>query len=218
MGKVGKFWLFGGQDEPADDFDEDYDSVYYGENDLSDDDIKKPVTSSDSLYMDGMDSGVSDVRVVSAPSAQQPTNEAVDNEAPEDDNEGAQEYLYKVTYMPQSYDDGPVIVESMIDGRVVVIDTKSLDHDSFLRVFDYVMGAAQALGCEIGRIDAKTVVIYPVGISSDDVDIDELEEEPYDEDDYEDEYSREDSDEEYENGDEYDSKNKSDYIDDGDFD
>lgn len=210
MGKVGKFWLFGGQDEPADDFDEDYDSVYYGENDLSDDDIKKPVTSSDSLYMDDIDSGVSDVRIVSAPNTQQqPVNEVVSDNIPEDDNEGAQEYLYKVTYAPESYDDGPVIVESMMNGRVVIIDTRDLDHDSFLRVFDYVMGASQALGCEIGRIDAKTVVIYPVGISSDEIDIDEIEEEPY-EDDHDDEYRSQEDDDIDENG--------SDYGDDGDFD
>ena len=81
-------------------------------------------------------------------------------------------------------------------GRVVVIDTEALPKEDFFRMFDYVMGAVQALDGELERIDRDTVVLFPYGVDPEETDVDALEEEVVEESDeqYEDEADNEDLD------------------------
>lgn len=89
------------------------------------------------------------------------------------------EPLLKRTFTPQGYDDRKAIVDAFKDGRVVVLCIEELDMSAFYRIFDYVMGAVQALDGEAVRIDRETVVLLPYGAGE--VSIDELEEEEFEE-------------------------------------
>ena len=84
--------------------------------------------------------------------------------------------LLKRTFTPTVYDDCHEIVEACKNGRVVVICVEELDKANFVRIFDYIMGAVQALDGELRRIDRETVVILPAGYDED-ISIDELDEE-----------------------------------------
>lgn len=53
----------------------------------------------------------------------------------------------------------PKIVEKLMEDCVVVIDISKLESDMFVRTFDYVMGAMQALNCEKSRIDDYHICI-----------------------------------------------------------
>lgn len=173
------FWLFNKRNEPAEDIDTEY--IYYDEfNDPSDKpDDASQTASSDSIYMNGYEDGnVSDVHVVTP---------AEQTEAPEEEKE---EVLYKVTFTPEHYSESRDIVEAYMSGRVIVLNVEELDKENFLRLFDYIMGALQALEGEMCRIDRETVVLLPAGVDIEEIDIDELEEDPdaltYDEDETED--------------------------------
>ena len=83
--------------------------------------------------------------------------------------------LLKRTFTPVGYEECRDIVEAYKDGRVVVICVEELDKANFVRLFDYIMGAVQALDGELCRVDRDTVVLLPYGVDED-VDIDELEE------------------------------------------
>ena len=90
------------------------------------------------------------------------------------------ETLLKRTFAPQDYADRKEIVEAFKDGRVVVLCIEELDMASFYRIFDYVMGAVQALDGEAIKIDRETVVLYPKGVDTN-TSIDDIEEEEFEE-------------------------------------
>ena len=160
MSKIGKFWLFGKQEEPAEDFDADYDNIYYEDRtttSVADDSIegvteKMPLFGESATY--GAD--VSEVQV-------------------EEEPEEIEEPLYKVVFAPDSYRDSAEIVDCFKIGRVCVIDTVELSREDFVRMLDYVMGAVQALDGELVKLDRDTVCVLPYGVEKD-TDIDALEE------------------------------------------
>lgn len=171
MSKIGKFWLFGKQDEPAEDFDTEYDNIYYDERPATKgaDDTVATVTDNGPAFEDSYNSayGVdSDVKVV-------------DEEEETEEVEEIEEPLYKVVFAPDTYRDSAEIVDSFKIGRVCVIDTVDLPREDFLRMLDYVMGAVQALDGELVRIDRSVVALFPADVDTD-IDIDEIEDEPED--------------------------------------
>ncbi|MBE6584625.1 MAG: cell division protein SepF [Ruminococcaceae bacterium] len=143
-----KKWWFTKKNEPAQDY-EDWNNDYYR------DAASAPTTpENDDAYAT---SDTSDVSVVlSAPAKDEP--------------------LMKRTFTPATCQDSQTIVDAYKQGRVVVICIEELDKSNFLRLFDYLMGAVQALDGEFNRIDRDTVVLYPYGVDTE-TDIDELEEE-----------------------------------------
>ncbi len=168
MSKIGKFWLFGKQDEPAEDFDMDYDNIYYEDtpaaekNDTEDTPSDKMPLFGAGGYNGAYGADMSDVKVVS--------------ESPADEPE--EETLYKVVFAPEAYRDCGEMVESFKLGRVVVIETDGLAREDFIRMMDYVMGAVHALDGELVRLDGA-VALFPAEVDSD-IDIDEIEDEPED--------------------------------------
>lgn len=148
------------KNEPATDYDEDYDSMYYGKNDsdASADDLNDYAGQTVEAEEDG---DISEVRVAWSEEDAQ----AVATVEP----------LRKKTFTPSTCQDSRAIVEAYRDGRVVVICVEELDKENFLRLFDYVMGAVHALDGELSRIDRDTVVLLPYG-TEEDINIDELEE------------------------------------------
>ena len=173
MSKItSKFWMFGKQNEPADDFDSDYDTIYYGEKSVEE--------STEDAYNDVYaQDDISEVKVVIDEPEEVEAEEEVVEEEP----------LYKVVLAPESCQDSAEIVECFKMGRVVVIDTEALPKEDFFRMFDYVMGAVQALDGELEKITKTLVVLWPAGVDTS-LDIDEIEDEPYEE--YEEEYEEED--------------------------
>lgn len=151
-----KFWLFGKKSEPAAELDEDYDTTYYGEPEVNE-------TSNVADHTD--DDGI---RVVVSTDVAQPVAVA--------------EPLLKRTFTPNSHTDSAAIVDAFKDGRVVVIYVEELDKPSFIRLFDYIMGAVQALDGTFKRVDRETAVLLPYDVDEK-ISIDELDEEIVEEDD-----------------------------------
>ena len=81
----------------------------------------------------------------------------------------------KKSFSPRTCQDSKAIVDALKDGRVVMICVEELDRENFLRLFDYVMGAVQALDGELIKLDRDTVCVLPYGVEKD-TDIDALEE------------------------------------------
>jgi len=154
-----KKWWFNKKNEPAQDFD-DYNNDYYGDAAST-----TEAPENDEAYEAG-DAG--DVSVVlSAPAKDEP--------------------LMKRTFTPATCNDSQDIVDAYKAGRVVVICIEELDKPNFVRLFDYLMGAVQALDGSYDRIDRDTVVLFPYGVDTEETNIDELEEEIVEEEqDYED--------------------------------
>ena len=148
-----KFWWLSKKNEPASDF-EDYNKGYYGEE-LA----EAAPAASESAY----DTDASDVSVVLSgdPSKEKP--------------------LMKRTFTPLTCNDSSEIVDAFKDGRVAVICIEELDKPNFTRLFDYLMGAVQALDGELRRIDRDTVALLPYGFD-DELSIDDIEEEDVEED------------------------------------
>ena len=151
-----KFWWFSKKNEPAADFDE-INNDYNGESMRADGNA-----SADNAYDSYSNDDSGDVSVVLSgdPSKKEP--------------------LMKRTFTPLTCNDSAEIVDAFKDGRVVVICVEELDKPNFLRLFDYLMGAVQALDGELKRIDRDTVVLLPYG-TDEDISIDELEEEAVEE-------------------------------------
>ena len=154
-----KFWWFTKKNEPAEDFD-DYNNGYYGDEFSQ---AKQPAEGYDS-YNDAE----GDVSVVLSgdPSKKEP--------------------VLKRTFTPDDCNDSAEIVDAFKLGRVIVICVENLDKANFLRLFDYLMGAVQALDGELRRIDRETVVLLPYDFDEDETPIDSLEEEEVEETDAED--------------------------------
>ena len=151
-----KFWWFSKKNDSSTDFDE-VNNGYY------DSDMSSDGDASDTNSYDYSDTDVSDVSVVLSgdPSKEEP--------------------LMKRTFTPDSCQDSADIVDAYKQGRVVVICVEELDKPNFMRLFDYLMGAVQALDGELDRVDRDTVVLLPYGVDADEIAIDELEEAPDDE-------------------------------------
>ena len=143
-----KKWWFKKGSEPAQDFEE-FNNDYYGDAAST---SQAPV--SDDAYATDDSSDVS--VVLSAPEKDEP--------------------LMKRTFTPATCNDSQDIVDAYKQGRVIVICIEELDKPNFLRLFDYLMGAVQALDGEFERIDRDTVVLFPYGVDVE-TNIDELEEE-----------------------------------------
>ena len=159
-----KFWWFSKKSDPASDFAE-INNGYYGEDMRADD-----AGASDTNYY-GYGDDNNDVSVVLSgdPSKKEP--------------------LTKKTFTPLTCADSAEIVDAFKEGKACVICVEELDKPNFLRLFDYLMGAVQALDGTLDRLDRDTVVLLPYGtdedISIDDIpDADEeiADEEEYDED------------------------------------
>ena len=84
--------------------------------------------------------------------------------------------LLKRTFTPAAYEDASLIVEAIKDGRVAVVCLEEIDKSTFVRIFDYLMGALQALDGERRRVDRETVALLPAGFD-DEVSIDDIDEE-----------------------------------------
>jgi cell division inhibitor SepF len=148
-----KFWWLSKKNEPASDFEE-YNKGYYGEE------LAEVASStSESAY----DTDASDVSVVLSgdPSKEKP--------------------LLKRIFTPLTCNDSSEIVDAFKDGRIAVICIEELDKPNFTRLFDYLMGAVQALDGELRRLDRDTVALLPYGVDSE-ISLDEIEEEIVEED------------------------------------
>ena len=157
-------WWMTKKNEPAANYDEDYDSLYYGKKDPDGDAEASAAQSADNNYESFGDGDVSEVKVAWS----------------EEDAKAVakvDEPLMKKTFTPASCQESTTIVDAYKDGRVVIICVEELDRENFFRFFDYVMGAVQALDGELRRLDRDTVVLLPYGVEED-INIDELEEAP----------------------------------------
>lgn len=147
-----KFWWFLKKNEPANDFDE-INNDYYGS------DMSSTQSASDDVAEDAYnDTADGDVSVVLSgdPSKKAP--------------------LVKKTFSPLTCEDSAEIVDAYKEGKVIVICVEELDKPNFLRLFDYLMGAVQALDGELRRIDRDTVVLLPYDFD-DETSVDDIPEE-----------------------------------------
>ena len=151
---------------------EELNKGYYGDDMRADD-----ASASDTDYYNYGDEG-NDVSVVLSgdPSKKEP--------------------LTKKTFVPLTCNDSAEIVDAFKDGKACVICVEELDKPNFLRLFDYLMGAVQALDGTLDRIDRDTVVLLPYGtdeeLSIDDIPEAGEEEITDEEEDFEDEESEDD--------------------------
>ena len=150
-----KFWWFLKKNEPENDFEE-INNDYYGTQNSSTQNASDDVIDA---YNDTTDGDVS-VVLSGDPSKKAP--------------------LVKKTFSPLTCEDSAEIVECLKMGRVVIIDTESLPKEDFFRMFDYVMGAVHALDAELEKVTKNLVVLWPAGVDMS-MDIDEIEDEPYEE-------------------------------------
>ncbi len=165
-----KFWWFSKKDDSASDFDE-INNDYYGDS-MSASGEKSADSAYDSY---GDDNGDVSVVLSGDPSKKEP--------------------LMKKTFTPLDCNDSAEIVDSFKEGRACVICVEELDKPNFLRLFDYLMGAVQALDGELDRIDRDTVVLLPYGVEKG-ISIDEIPEEGEEPDEYEEEEEDEDEEDE----------------------
>lgn len=157
-----KPWWMTKKNEPATDYDEDYDSVYYGKPDPDEGEKEEAEKSTDDLYNGYEDSDISEVRVAWSEESAKEVAKV--------------EPLMKRTFTPKSCQDSQAVVDAYKEGRVVVICVEELDRSNFYRLFDYVMGAVHALDGELRKIDRDTVVLLPYGVDEE-LSVEELEEE-----------------------------------------
>ncbi len=142
------------KNEPAQDYEEDANGYYGGASSDGEENAENSYES----YEDG------DVSEVNVALSGDPVKEVAKAEP-----------LMKKSFYPKTCQDSQAIVDAYKEGKVVLICVEELDRDNFLRLFDYVMGAVQALDGELFKLDRDTVVLLPYGINTD-VNIDELEE------------------------------------------
>lgn len=78
-------------------------------------------------------------------------------------------------YAPAELADRQKAVAKLAEGYIVMLlDVDLLEKDVFLRFFDYVMGAVQALDGDIRKINKSTLALIPYGANVDDLDEDDL--------------------------------------------
>ena len=141
------------KNEPAQDYEDDVNG-YYGSNETE-------AENNENGYENYDGGDISDVQVAISGD---PITEAAKVEP-----------LKKKSFFPKSCQDSKEIVDAFKEGRVVVICVEELNRENFLRLFDYVMGAVQALDGDLIKLDRDTVCVLPYGVEKD-TDIDALEE------------------------------------------
>lgn len=78
-------------------------------------------------------------------------------------------------YSPAELADRQKAVAKLAEGYIVILlDVDQLDKEVFLRFFDYVMGAVQALEGDVLRINKSTLALVPYGANVEDIDEDEI--------------------------------------------
>ena len=78
-------------------------------------------------------------------------------------------------YAPAELADRQKAVAKLAEGYIVMLlDVDLLEKDVFLRFFDYIMGAVQALDGDIRKINKSTLALIPYGANVDDLDEDDL--------------------------------------------
>ena len=78
-------------------------------------------------------------------------------------------------YSPTDLSDRQKAVAKLAEGYIVMLlDIDQLEKDVFLRFFDYVMGAVQALDGDIRKINKSTLALIPYGANVDDIDEDDI--------------------------------------------
>ena len=74
-------------------------------------------------------------------------------------------------FVPEALIDRQKAVAGLADGYIVMLlDVDKMEREVFLRFFDYVMGAVQALEGSVHKINKSTVVLLPYGADVKDLD------------------------------------------------
>ncbi len=74
-------------------------------------------------------------------------------------------------YAPAELADRQKAVAKLAEGYIVMLlDVDKLERDVFMRFFDYVMGAVQALEGDVRKINKSTLALIPYGANVDDID------------------------------------------------
>ena len=142
--------------EPEEFLDDGYDNGYYDEFPQD-----QPVVD---------DSVVEEVTEVEAPAEAEMREPAPMPQKPIAPAKPAVKY-----YSPAELADRQKAVAKLAEGYIVILlDVDQLDKDVFLRFFDYVMGAVQALEGDVLRINKSTLALIPYGANVDDIDEDEI--------------------------------------------
>ncbi len=78
-------------------------------------------------------------------------------------------------FLPTELADRQKAVAKLAEGYIVMLlDVDALERDVFVRFFDYIMGAVQALDGNVHKINKSTVALIPYGAEVADLDEDEL--------------------------------------------
>ena len=78
-------------------------------------------------------------------------------------------------YAPAELADRQKAVAKLAEGYIVMLlDIDKLERDVFVRFFDYIMGAVQALEGDVHKINKSTLVLIPYGADVEDLDDEEL--------------------------------------------
>lgn len=89
-------------------------------------------------------------------------------------------------YAPCELADRQKAVAKLAEGYIVMLlDVDQMEKDVFVRFFDYVMGAVQALEGDVRKISKSTLALIPYGANVEDIDEDELAEASEEQDDEE---------------------------------
>ena len=82
-------------------------------------------------------------------------------------------------YAPAELSDRQKAVAKLADGYIVILlDVDLMEREVFVRFFDYIMGAVQALEGDVRKINKSTLALIPFGANVDDLNEDELADEP----------------------------------------
>lgn len=84
-----------------------------------------------------------------------------------DSNKSSYEKRQIMIHEPLTYDDGPLIIDDILAGRVVVLNLEMLDMDKKRQVFDFVSGAIYALKGAVQKVTKDIFVIAPGNVEID---------------------------------------------------
>lgn len=148
------------------------DSRYEGGRD--DDYVARPTRRRDSVYEEE-----------DAPGYTERTRDSRRTEAPVAPQNKGTEYFTPETCQDCRED----IVCDLADSHAVVVNLSLLDSKNMTRLLDYIMGAVQALGADIRRLEGNYILLSPAGVevSDDEIELPEAVEEDFEEDYAEDE-------------------------------
>lgn len=78
-------------------------------------------------------------------------------------------------YAPTELADRQKAVAKLADGYIVMLlDVDKMDREVFLRFFDYIMGAVQALEGNVRKISKSCVALIPYGADVNDIDEEDI--------------------------------------------